>query len=43
MYALRHMSDLTIHKLFAARADLHRTVYMHAKVKVPDPYFLVIL
>ncbi|XP_057774593.1 uncharacterized protein LOC130993640 isoform X2 [Salvia miltiorrhiza] len=24
---------LTIHKLFAARADLHRTVYMHAKVK----------
>ncbi|XP_034696131.1 deoxynucleoside triphosphate triphosphohydrolase SAMHD1 homolog isoform X4 [Vitis riparia] len=24
---------LTIHKLFATRADLHRTVYMHAKVK----------
>lgn len=24
---------LTIHKLFAARADLHRTVYTHAKVK----------
>lgn len=29
-------SDLTIHKLFATRADLHRTVYTHAKVKVPD-------
>jgi hypothetical protein len=27
-------SDLTIHKLFATRADLHRTVYTHAKVKV---------
>lgn len=26
--------DLTIHKLFATRADLHRTVYTHAKVKV---------
>nr|CAD1823338.1 unnamed protein product [Ananas comosus var. bracteatus] len=25
---------LTIHKLFATRADLHRTVYTHAKVKV---------
>ncbi|XP_071913045.1 uncharacterized protein [Coffea arabica] len=24
---------LTIHKLFATRADLHRTVYSHAKVK----------
>nr|GLL49917.1 deoxynucleoside triphosphate triphosphohydrolase SAMHD1 homolog [Ipomoea trifida] len=24
---------LTIHKLFYTRADLHRTVYMHAKVK----------
>ncbi|XP_058193193.1 uncharacterized protein LOC131310283 isoform X2 [Rhododendron vialii] len=24
---------LTIHKLFSMRADLHRTVYMHAKVK----------
>ncbi|GAB2297354.1 hypothetical protein Dimus_031461 [Dionaea muscipula] len=24
---------LTIHKLFSARADLHRTVYTHAKVK----------
>ncbi|CAI9111057.1 OLC1v1011191C1 [Oldenlandia corymbosa var. corymbosa] len=24
---------LTIHKLFAARADMHRTVYTHAKVK----------
>ncbi|KAL8519031.1 hypothetical protein ACS0TY_010103 [Phlomoides rotata] len=24
---------LTIHKLFAARADLHRTVYTHAKAK----------
>ncbi|KAL3526428.1 hypothetical protein ACH5RR_011084 [Cinchona calisaya] len=24
---------LTIHKLFATRADLHRTVYTHAKVK----------
>lgn len=28
------LSDLTIHKLFATRADLHRTVYTHAKVKV---------
>ncbi|KAK6139225.1 hypothetical protein DH2020_027033 [Rehmannia glutinosa] len=27
---------LTIHKLFATRADLHRTVYMHAKVKLDD-------
>lgn len=26
--------DLTIHKLFATRADLYRTVYMHPKVKV---------
>ncbi|KAE8716537.1 HD domain-containing metal-dependent phosphohydrolase family protein [Hibiscus syriacus] len=24
---------LTVHKLFATRADLHRTVYTHAKVK----------
>ncbi|MCH91117.1 metal-dependent phosphohydrolase [Trifolium medium] len=24
---------MTIHKLFATRADLHRTVYTHAKVK----------
>nr|XP_029123745.1 deoxynucleoside triphosphate triphosphohydrolase SAMHD1 homolog isoform X3 [Elaeis guineensis] len=27
---------LTIHKLFATRADLHRTVYTHAKVKLDD-------
>lgn len=27
-------SDLTVHKLFTSRADLHRTVYTHAKVKV---------
>ncbi|KAM7251989.1 hypothetical protein ACFE04_023872 [Oxalis oulophora] len=27
---------LTIHKLFAARADMHRTVYSHAKVKAID-------
>lgn len=27
-------SDLTIHKLFATRADLYLTVYMHPKVKV---------
>lgn len=26
--------DLTIYKLFATRADLYRTVYTHAKVKV---------
>ncbi|KAF3431286.1 hypothetical protein FNV43_RR26016 [Rhamnella rubrinervis] len=26
----------TIHKLFATRADLHRTVYTHAKVKAID-------
>ncbi|KAH9708951.1 HD domain-containing protein [Citrus sinensis] len=25
--------DLTVYKLFSARADLHRTVYTHAKVK----------
>ncbi|XP_048322883.1 uncharacterized protein LOC107428730 isoform X2 [Ziziphus jujuba] len=29
-----HNNDyLTIHKIFATRADLHRTVYTHAKVK----------
>nr|XP_017226474.1 PREDICTED: deoxynucleoside triphosphate triphosphohydrolase SAMHD1 homolog isoform X3 [Daucus carota subsp. sativus] len=27
---------LTIHKLFSSRADLHRTVYSHAKVKAID-------
>ncbi|KAG1342760.1 deoxynucleoside triphosphate triphosphohydrolase SAMHD1 [Cocos nucifera] len=27
---------LTIHKLFATRADLHRTVYTHAKVKAME-------
>ncbi|TMW93063.1 hypothetical protein EJD97_012249 [Solanum chilense] len=27
---------LTIHKLFATRADLHRTVYTHAKVKAVE-------
>jgi hypothetical protein len=26
--------DLSVHKLFTTRADLHRTVYTHAKVKV---------
>jgi hypothetical protein len=35
------LSDLTIHKLFATRADLHRTVYTHAKVKVPNPTYIV--
>ncbi|XP_057508108.1 uncharacterized protein LOC130791036 isoform X1 [Actinidia eriantha] len=29
----RAKERLTIHKLFASRADLHRTVYSHAKVK----------
>ncbi|KAK6155183.1 hypothetical protein DH2020_009431 [Rehmannia glutinosa] len=29
----RDKDYLTIHKLFATRADLHRTVYTHAKVK----------
>ncbi|XP_058776473.1 uncharacterized protein LOC131650781 isoform X1 [Vicia villosa] len=29
----RAQDYLTIHKLFATRADLHRTVYTHAKVK----------
>ncbi|XVF84957.1 hypothetical protein PTKIN_Ptkin17bG0081100 [Pterospermum kingtungense] len=29
----RAKDHLTIHKLFATRADLHRTVYTHAKVK----------
>ncbi|OMO52792.1 hypothetical protein COLO4_36968 [Corchorus olitorius] len=27
---------LTIHKLFASRADMHRTVYTHAKVKAME-------
>lgn len=31
---------LTIHKLFASRADLHRTVYMHAKVKAIELMFI---
>ncbi|KAI3467516.1 hypothetical protein Pfo_024179 [Paulownia fortunei] len=31
---------LTIHKLFATRADLHRTVYMHAKVKAIELMFV---
>ncbi|KAL0357933.1 UNVERIFIED_CONTAM: Deoxynucleoside triphosphate triphosphohydrolase SAMHD1 [Sesamum calycinum] len=31
---------LTIHKLFAARADLHRMVYMHAKVKAIELMFV---
>lgn len=29
-----YLTDLTVHKLFYTRADLHRTVYQHAKVKV---------
>lgn len=33
-------SDLTIHKLFATRADLHRTVYTHAKVKVTNANYI---
>lgn len=28
------LADLTVHKLFATRADLYRTVYVHPKVKV---------
>ncbi|KAF2292732.1 hypothetical protein GH714_027707 [Hevea brasiliensis] len=28
-----NLRDLTVHKLFATRADMHRTVYTHAKVK----------
>uniref|UniRef100_A0A5B6ZAA4 HD-associated domain-containing protein n=2 Tax=Davidia involucrata TaxID=16924 RepID=A0A5B6ZAA4_DAVIN len=31
---------LTIHKLFLSRADLHRTVYMHAKVKAIELMFV---
>ncbi|KAK9276157.1 hypothetical protein L1049_005688 [Liquidambar formosana] len=31
---------LTIHKLFATRADLHRTVYTHAKVKAIELMFV---
>ncbi|KAK4402799.1 Deoxynucleoside triphosphate triphosphohydrolase SAMHD1 [Sesamum angolense] len=31
---------LTIHKLFATRADLHRMVYMHAKVKAIELMFV---
>ncbi|KAG8366142.1 hypothetical protein BUALT_Bualt17G0045200 [Buddleja alternifolia] len=31
---------LTIHKLFATRADLHRTVYTHAKVKAIELMFI---
>lgn len=29
-----NLVDLTVYKLFATRADLYRTVYTHAKVKV---------
>ncbi|KAL6977241.1 hypothetical protein U1Q18_026037 [Sarracenia purpurea var. burkii] len=32
----RAKEHLTIHKLFASRADLHRTVYTHSKVKAID-------
>ncbi|PKI53962.1 hypothetical protein CRG98_025664 [Punica granatum] len=32
----RAKDNLTIHKLFSTRADLHRTVYTHAKVKAID-------
>ncbi|MED6219678.1 hypothetical protein PIB30_037992 [Stylosanthes scabra] len=32
----RSQDYLTIHKLFATRADLHRTVYTHPKVKASD-------
>ncbi|KAK3223298.1 hypothetical protein Dsin_010323 [Dipteronia sinensis] len=32
----RSKDYLTIHKLFTTRADLHRTVYTHAKVKAID-------
>ncbi|KAL6519056.1 hypothetical protein OROHE_017480 [Orobanche hederae] len=32
---------LTIDKLFAARADLHRCVYTHAKVKFYNEYYVV--
>ncbi|XP_050905051.1 uncharacterized protein LOC127118845 isoform X3 [Lathyrus oleraceus] len=28
--------DLTIHKLFATRADMYRTVYTHPKVKAME-------
>ncbi|KAM7464614.1 hypothetical protein LguiA_032735 [Lonicera macranthoides] len=31
---------LTIHKLFSSRADLHRTVYTHAKVKAIELMFV---
>ncbi|EPS64477.1 hypothetical protein M569_10302, partial [Genlisea aurea] len=31
---------LTVYKLFATRADLHRTVYMHAKVKAIELMFV---
>ncbi|TYH66714.1 hypothetical protein ES332_D06G141700v1 [Gossypium tomentosum] len=30
---------LSIHKLFATRADLYRTVYTHSKVKDPCEYW----
>ncbi|GAB2277004.1 hypothetical protein Dimus_011712 [Dionaea muscipula] len=32
-YTWSTSQDLTIHKLFSARADLHRTVYTHAKAE----------
>ncbi|KAL0334196.1 UNVERIFIED_CONTAM: hypothetical protein Sangu_1575800 [Sesamum angustifolium] len=38
--AIFSFRDLTIHKLFAARADLHRMVYMHAKVKAIELMFV---
>lgn len=31
---------LTVYRLFQTRADLCRTVYTHAKVKVGLPYFV---
>ncbi|XP_028072164.1 deoxynucleoside triphosphate triphosphohydrolase SAMHD1 homolog isoform X1 [Camellia sinensis] len=36
----RAKEHLTIHKLFSSRADLHRTVYMHAKVKAIELMFV---
>ncbi|KAH8499973.1 hypothetical protein H0E87_015277 [Populus deltoides] len=36
----RDKDYLTIYKLFSSRADLHRTVYTHAKVKAIDMMFV---
>nr|CAB3472538.1 unnamed protein product [Digitaria exilis] len=38
LWTLKNFRDLSIHKLFSTRADLHRTVYTHRKVKFCNEY-----